>query len=123
MVRTEAFPDARVPTGVFQSTGYPGCLSGSSQSSRQPHSAIARFQALQKHVRLLCRHGMVQHETGMAGAPWRAAGGVAGLAFAPGGDLLLLAAGAELFVLRRADGWAPRLLLSATVRALGIMWI
>ena len=58
----------------------------------------------------------MQHETGAADALWRAAGGVAGLAYAPGGDLLLLAASAELFALRRADGWAPRRLLSAAVR-------
>lgn len=66
----------------------------------------------------LCRNGAVQHGTGAADAPWRAAGGVAGLAYAPGGDLLLLSAGAELFALRRADGWAPCRLLSAAVRTL-----
>lgn len=60
------------------------------------------------------RDGAVRHQEG-ARAPWAAAG-VAGLAFAPDGDLLVLATGAELFALQRRAGWAARLLLSAAVR-------
>ncbi len=58
----------------------------------------------------------MRHELG-GSAPW-AGVGMTGLAFAPGGDLLVLAGDARLFVLRRGRAWAPRLLLSS-VRARG----
>ena len=63
-----------------------------------------------------CRDGAVRHELG-GGALWVGVG-VAGLAFAPGGDLLVLADDARLFALRRGRAWAPRLMLSS-VRARG----
>ncbi|KAK9831894.1 hypothetical protein WJX81_006720 [Elliptochloris bilobata] len=124
-----AIPPPRTLVAIFLSADnfqepcgtYSLAAGGSSTDRRTSFAACAcsadgaSIAVATAHERLivLARDGTVQHETGAAEAPWRAAA-VAGLAFTAGGDLLLLAGNAELFVLRRAQGWAARPLLSAT---------